>query len=149
MSGYRITRNSAILTTVAGTSYTDTGLAASTLYSYQIVALDAAGNTSSAAAASATTMTPDATPPSTPTGLAAKLGRGGKFTLTWSASTDNIGVAGYRVYKNGVLAATVTAATYNGSIGGGKNASAASYYVVAFDAAGNSSGASASVTVGG
>jgi hypothetical protein len=149
VSGYRITRNSVVLATVTGPSYTDAGLSASTAYNYQIVAMDAAGNLSSAAAASATTMALDATPPSTPTGLTAKLGKGGKFSLTWNASADNIGVAGYRVYKNGQLAATVTLAAYSGSLGGGKNASAASYYVVAFDAAGNTSPASTTVTVGG
>jgi hypothetical protein len=149
VSGYRITRNSINLTTVPGTSYTDTGLSASTLYGYQVVALDAAGNASSAATASATTMTLDATPPSTPTGLTATMAKGGKFTLTWNPSTDNVGVAGYRVYKNGQLAATVTSNVYSGSVGGGKNAASASYYVVAFDAIGNSSGASTTVTVGG
>jgi chitodextrinase len=149
VSGYRITRNSTVLPTVTGTSYTDAGLSASTAYSYQIVALDTAGNVSSAAAASATTMTLDAVPPSTPTGLTAKMAKGGKFTLTWNASTDNIAVVGYRVYKNGQLAATVTMNAYNGSIGGGKNVSAASFYVIAFDAAGNSSGTSSLVTVGG
>jgi hypothetical protein len=149
VSGYRITRNAAVLTTVTGTSYTDTGLSAGTAYGYQIVAVDAAGNTSSSATASATTMTVDATPPSTPTGLTAKMAKGGKFTLTWNPSTDNVGVAGYRVYRNGKLAATVTANAYSGSLGGGKNASAASYYVVAFDAAGNASGTSTPVTIGG
>ena len=149
VSGYRITRNSVVLTTVPGTSYTDTGLSASTAYSYQIVALDAATNASSAASASATTMTPDAIPPSTPTGLVAKMAKGGKFTLTWNPSTDNVGVVGYRFYKNGQLAATVTSAAYSGSLGGGKNATAANYYVVAVDAAGNASAVSTTVTVGG
>jgi hypothetical protein len=113
------------------------------------VALDAVGNASTAAATTGTTMTLDVSPPSAPTGLSAKLGKGGKVSLSWNASTDNIGVAGYRVYKNGQLAATVTTNAYNASIGGGKNASAASFYVVAFDAAGNASGASGTVTVGG
>jgi chitinase len=135
--------------TVTGTSYTDAGLSASTSYNYSVVAIDAVGNASTAAATSATTMTLDVSPPSTPTGLSAKLGKGGKVSLSWNASTDNIGVAGYRVYKNGQLAATVTTNAYNGSIGGGKNASAASFYVVAFDAAGNVSAASSTVTVGG
>jgi hypothetical protein len=149
VSGYRITRNGAVLTTVTGTSYTDTGLSASTAYGYQIVALDAGGNASTAAAASATTLTPDAIAPSPPTGLAAKTAKGGKFTLTWNPSTDNVGVTGYRVYKNGQLAATVTTTSYSGSIGGGKNASSAAYYVVAIDAAGNASAASSTVNVGG
>jgi hypothetical protein len=58
VSGYRISRNGSDVTTVATTSWTDTGLATGTTYSYSVVALDAAGNVSSAATASATTLSP-------------------------------------------------------------------------------------------
>lgn len=62
VTGYRITRNGTTITTTAATtlSYSDTNLASSTTYSYTIVALDAAGNASAAASASATTLTPKA-----------------------------------------------------------------------------------------
>jgi hypothetical protein len=58
MSGYKITRNGSALvtTTSAATTYSDTGLAASTTYTYTVAAYDGAGNTSSpSSAASATT----------------------------------------------------------------------------------------------
>ena len=55
VTGYRILRNSAPVTTVTGTGWTDTGLAPSTTYGYQVVALDAAVNASTPASASATT----------------------------------------------------------------------------------------------
>jgi hypothetical protein len=49
-------------------------------------------------------------------------------------------VAGYRVYRNGVLVATVTSTKWNDNLS--LNGSSRTYYVVAFDAAGNVSAAS-------
>ncbi len=57
VAGYRISRGGVQMASVTGTGYTDTGLASSTTYNYSIVAFDAAGNTSTAATASATTQT--------------------------------------------------------------------------------------------
>ncbi|GIH41478.1 hypothetical protein Mco01_44780 [Microbispora corallina] len=48
VTGYNVYRGSTLVTTVTGTSYTDTGLAASTAYSYTVKAKDAAGNLSAA-----------------------------------------------------------------------------------------------------
>ena len=47
-------------------------------------------------------------PPSTPTGLAASNVTQTGLTLTWNASTDNVGVTAYTVYRNGTKMATVT-----------------------------------------
>jgi chitodextrinase len=148
VSGYRVFRGATLVGTVTGTSFTDTGLSPATSYSYQVLAFDAAGNTSTPANASATTMTVDATPPSAPSNLTGTVGKGKKVTLTWNPSTDNVGVAGYQVFRDGKLVATVTGTSHNDSLPGGKNPSA-SYYVVAFDAAGNVSGASNTVVVRG
>ena len=65
------------------------------------------------------------------------------MVLTWTASTDNVGVTGYEVYRNGVLATTVTTptATLTGLTGNNF------YQVLAFDAAGNKSAKTASVLV--
>jgi Abnormal spindle-like microcephaly-assoc'd, ASPM-SPD-2-Hydin len=46
-------------------------------------------------------------PPSTPTGLAATVTNGNTVALTWTASTDNVGVTNYGVYRDGVEIATV------------------------------------------
>ena len=148
VSGYRVLRGGAQVGTVTGTTYTDGGLAPSTTYAYQVLAFDAAGNTSAAASASATTLTLDATPPSAPTNLTGTVGKGKKVTLAWNASTDNVGVAGYRVFQNGKLVGTVSGTTFTGPLPGGKNPSA-SYHVVAFDAAGNVSAASNTLLLGG
>ncbi len=44
---------------------------------------------------------PDTKPPSTPTGLVASNITQTSLTLSWKASTDNVGVVGYDVFLNG------------------------------------------------
>jgi chitodextrinase len=44
--------------------------------------------------------------PTTPTGLAATAVSSSQITLSWNVSTDNVGVAGYRIYRNGSLLAS-------------------------------------------
>ena len=147
IAGYRVLRGGTVVATVTGTGYTDTGLAANTTYGYQVVAFDAAGNASTAASASATTAGGgDAQAPNAPAGLAGSLGKGKKAHLSWSGSSDNVGVAGYRIYRNGSAVGTTSGTTYVDAIGG-RNPTA-SYYVVAFDASGNVSPPSNSITVG-
>jgi len=53
-------------------------------------------------------VTPDIEAPSAPTGLTASSVTQTTLTLTWSASTDNVGVVGYDVYNGAILAETVT-----------------------------------------
>ncbi|MEV0270002.1 glycosyl hydrolase family 8 [Hamadaea sp. NPDC050747] len=65
-------------------------------------------------------------------------------SLAWDASTDNVGVTGYDVYRGGALATTVTGTT--ATVGGLAAATAYTFTVKAHDAAGNSSAASNSVT---
>lgn len=148
VTGYRILRNSALVTTVTGTSWTDSGLAPATTYAYDVVALDAAGNASTPASATVTTPaspTADTTPPSAPTNLSATPGKGKKVVLAWSASTDNVGVAGYRVIRNDTQVGETQTTTYTDTVGG--KSPTAVYYVVAYDAAGNVSAHSLSLTV--
>lgn len=65
-------------------------------------------------------------------------------SLSWSPSTDNVGVTGYDVFRNGQSAGSVTGTSFTDS---GLSASTAyTYTVKAHDAAGNVSAASAAVT---
>jgi hypothetical protein len=150
VAGYRIYRDATLVASVAVPGYIDSGLAAATSYTYQVVAFDAAGNTSTSATVTAitptapTTTASDKSAPSTPTNLAAAFAKGKKVTLSWDASTDNVGVAGYYVYRNGSLAGTTTGTGYTDTLGG--KASTATFYVVAYDAAGNASPPSNSIT---
>ena len=67
------------------------------------------------AAFRAATGAPDTTPPTTPTGLSATAISGSQVNLSWTASTDNVGVTGYRIYRNGTQIATTAATSYGDS----------------------------------
>jgi chitodextrinase len=137
VAGYRVSRNGSQVATTSGTSWNDSGLAASTTYSYSVVAYDAAGNTSGAATASGAT-SGDTQAPSAPSNLSATPGST-SVALSWSAASDNVGVAGYRVNRDGTQVAQVTGTSWTDT---GRTAGATYVYaVVAFDAAGNVSGA--------
>ena len=148
VTGYDVSRGGVKVATVTGTSYTDTGLAASTAYAYTVTAHDAAGNVSAASTAvTATTSAAsggDTTPPSVPTGLTVGAVSSSSVALSWTASTDNVGVTGYDVYRGGVKTATVTGTSYTDT--GLAASTAYSYTVTAHDAAGNVSAASAAVS---
>jgi chitodextrinase len=143
VAGYRVSRDGNLLVTVTGTTYDDSGLSAGTTYAYAVAAFDATGNTSAAATKSVYVPIPDTVAPSAPTNLRTTSLTKAKATFAWNASTDNVGVAGYRIYRNGALAATTTALTWSD----GRQRVSVTYYVIAFDAAGNPSTASNPVTV--
>lgn len=150
VTGYSITRNGAPLAQVgAVTSYQDT-TSASTAYSYQIVAFDAAGNKS--AQSKVTTITtpsvPDAQAPSVPTNLQASAVSATQINLSWQASTDNIGVNGYDVYRAIGTGSAQKVSSVSSTSFGDTNLSATtkySYYIRAHDAAGNFSQLSTTV----
>lgn len=148
VTGYRVYRNGALLATLGNViSYQSTGLSPSTTYSFTVRALDASGNVSgNSTAASATTQAaPDAIAPTTPLGLSASTVSSSRINLGWSASTDNVGVTGYRIYQNGQYLLTVgNVTTYQTS--GLAASTTYTYNVDAIDAAGNASGVSAAAT---
>ena len=151
VTGYQIFRDggAAAIGTTTGTSFGDTGLAAGSTHSYTVAAFDGAGNRSARSnTASATTLSPqpDVTPPTVPAGLTTTpTAASNAINLSWSASTDNVGVTGYRVFRDGGATpiATVTGTTFSESGQSGTH----SYAVAAIDAAGNQSGLSNTVTV--
>jgi chitodextrinase len=123
--------------TAGGTSFGVTGLTCGTSYSFSVAAYDAAGNSSakSSPLVVSTPACPDTTAPSTPGSLAIGNVTATGFSLSWSASTDNVGVDGYRAYLNGATAGTTTSTTYAfSSLTCGTSYTVA---VEAFDAAGN------------
>lgn len=149
VTGYTVLVDGEAAATSATTSATLTGLAASTTYEVTVTARDAAGNVS-AASAPVTVTTEEATggdtqAPTVPTGLAAGEVTSSSVELVWEAASDDTGVAGYRVHRDGDLVADVTgtSATDSGLDAG----TTYSYTVTAYDAAGNASAASAPVTV--
>ncbi|BAV33068.1 hypothetical protein SCL_0748 [Sulfuricaulis limicola] len=99
------------------------------------------GGSSSDSAASAPT--PDTRPPSVPTGLTVLIVSSIAFNVTWQPATDDVGVMGYRLYRNGVEIAAPTTAPYQDTnlVSG----TTYRYAVAAFDAAGNVSARSAEI----
>jgi chitodextrinase len=91
--------------------------------------------------------TGDAQPPTTPGGLTATAVTAQSVALSWNASSDNVGVAGYTVYRNGTAVGTTggTATTYTDSTV--VPSTTYTYTVDAFDAAGNHSPQSAGLPV--
>ena len=88
---------------------------------------------------------PDLTAPSVPTGLVASNVAATQLTLSWAASTDDRGVAGYDVFRDGTQIATTTTTTLHDS--GLQANTQYTYTVSAFDAAGNASASSAPLSV--
>jgi chitodextrinase len=89
----------------------------------------------------------DLAAPSTPTNLTGNAFSKTQVDLAWGASTDNVGVAGYTVYRNGSKLATVGAGTLSYRDETAVPATDYTYTVDAFDAAGNHSPQSNSVAI--
>jgi chitodextrinase len=145
--GYDVYRNGLLIGGTSGTAFTNTGLTAGTTYGYTVRAKDAAGNVSaSSSTLSVTTNAPpppppaDTTPPSAPSSLTATAISTSQINLSWATSTDNVGVTGYDVYRNGSKILTTTATSMGDT--GLSAGTTYTYYVQAKDAAGNVSVAS-------
>jgi chitodextrinase len=131
------------------TTFSDTTAAPSSTYDYVVKAKDAAGNVS-AASNTATATTPagaDVTPPSAPTNLTASAFSSTQVDLSWMASTDNVGVTGYDILRNGAPLASVGATPTTYSDTTASPSTAYSYVVRARDAANNVSNDSNTATV--
>ncbi len=90
---------------------------------------------------------PDITPPTVPGSVTAMAVSSSQIHLTWSASTDNVAVAGYYIYKNGSLSPGASVTTGTSYSDTALTASTTySYTVSAYDAAGNVSAQSASAS---
>lgn len=89
----------------------------------------------------------DTVPPTVPSGLSAGAPPGGPVDLGWTAATDDVGVTGYGIYRNGDLLTTTsgTATTYTDT--GVLAGQTYTYAVDAVDAAANRSAQSATASV--
>jgi chitodextrinase len=108
VTGYRVERCQGAsctsfvqIATATGTTYSDTTLSASTAYRYRVRAADAAAQLSSYSnIASATTLAPgDTQAPTAPSGLAAAALSSTQIDLSWTASTDDVGVTAYLIER--------------------------------------------------
>ncbi|HZL07702.1 MAG TPA: Ig-like domain-containing protein [Candidatus Dormibacteraeota bacterium] len=139
VAGYTVYQNGNPITTTTAASYTVNGLVCGLSYPLSVDAFDTAGNHSGQATIVGTTAAcPDTTPPSAPANIVQTGNTDTTATIGWDASTDDVGVAGYTVYQNGVQLATTSATDY--TITGLVCESSYNVSVDAFDAAGNYSG---------
>jgi chitodextrinase/formylmethanofuran dehydrogenase subunit C len=134
---YDVYRNNIKIKTIATNSYKDTGLTPDSTYTYYVIAFDGAGNSSIPSNIKTVDTVVDTEKPTIPTKLSMASRTGHTVSLTWAASTDNVSVKGYEIYRDGILIATsatniftdtglIPDTTYN-------------YCVSAFDNAGNKS----------
>ncbi|MEK7212659.1 MAG: fibronectin type III domain-containing protein, partial [Patescibacteria group bacterium] len=135
----------------AGTSQsvTVTGLNPSTTYWFAVKTHDEAGNYSISNSPSGTTAASsgggDTMPPSIPVNVSASSPTTSSITVSWSASSDNSsGVAGYKIYRNGMYLTSVTVLSYADT--GLSSGTTYSYTVAAYDVANNVSAQSPSVS---
>jgi chitodextrinase len=149
VTNYTIFSNGALIATNGtATTYTAAGLTAGTRYSFVVYAKDAAGNTSPASNAAAVTTTPtaDTTPPTTPGTPVKGAVTETTIALSWSASTDAVGVSGYRLFQDGKqLTAVITGTSY--TVTGLESSTSYAFVVKAYDKAGNVSLGSGALTV--
>lgn len=137
VSYYQIYVNGVFKTNSSTTTATIGGLSQGTNYNFYVVAVDAAGNVSPQSnIASGTTLT-DTVAPTAPTNLSVSSVGTNNIAISWTASTDNIAVDNYEIYVNGVLYGT--SLTTSANIANLSPTTTYNIYVIAKDAAGNSS----------
>ena len=131
-------RNGTPLPAVTQPGTTVSGLQCGTAYTLEVDAVDAAKNRSSRAAVTASTAAcPDTQAPTAPTNLTATTRTATSIALTWSTSTDAVGVVGYGLYLGGQPVGTA-----NGTTGIFSDLTCNTGYTLsvdAYDAAGNRS----------
>ena len=102
--------------------------------------------TGHSASASATYTVQDTTAPTARANLTAAVSKSTKLIqLSWSASSDNVGVAGYRIWRNTSAAGTSASTSWIDPASSTRGTY--TYWVAAYDAAGSVSAVSNSVTV--
>ena len=141
VTGYGLYRGGSSTGSTSSTSATFSGLSCGSAYTLGVDAYDAAGNRSNpatiTASASACPPTADTQAPTAPSGLHVTGATTDSITVAWTASTDNIAVTGYGLYRGGTSTGSTasTSATFTGLSCG----TTYSVAVDAFDAAGNRS----------
>jgi parallel beta-helix repeat protein len=150
VSSYTVKRNGVVVATTGGMTWSDASMQQATRYTYQVLAVDAAGNQSSGSnvlelAWNNSQATADTVAPTIPVALRASATTSSTIDLAWNAATDNVGVVRYKVYRDGAFLRNVIAPSISDvRLTTGKSYR---YFVVAMDAAGNISDRSTTITV--
>ncbi|KAA2254129.1 glucose dehydrogenase [Solihabitans fulvus] len=144
VASYEIDKHGSKAGTVDGNTltFTVTGLMPNTQYYFSVYALDGQGTISQPSPELPVVTAPsdDTQPPTAPGSLTVTGTTANTVSLSWNASTDNVGVVGYDVYNGAAKAGTST--TTSTTIDGLAPSTTYHFTVKARDAAGNASDAS-------
>ena len=148
--GYIIYRDNQLIQGVIGAeevAYTDIGLMEDTMYTYQVRAVDQAGNISemSNTVTARTKPTEEILPPAAPLNLRIDDVTTNSVSLSWEAAIDDVGVTGYHVYRDDQLVQTLSGTDLTYIDTGLMEATTYTYKIRAVDQAGNLSEASNAV----
>ncbi|AMC10176.1 hypothetical protein Lupro_02435 [Lutibacter profundi] len=145
VTSYEIFKDGVFLASTTTNSYNVTGLTQNTSYNFTVYAKDAAGNTSTVSNTETFTTTNiiDVDPPTVPTNLIVSNETSSTLDLSWTASTDNVGVTGYDIYVDGVFNGTTSTTAF--TITGLSPTTTYSLTVLAKDGASNASAQSTPV----
>jgi large repetitive protein len=124
-------------------TYLDQGLNANTKYYYIVRAINNNGAAPSSSEVNATTFS-DVTAPTAPGNLVITTSTRSSISLSWDFSTDDVGVAKYEIYVDGVKKYVTT--NTNFTVNNLTALQSYGFYVRALDASGNQSPASVQVT---
>ncbi|WP_312820708.1 endonuclease [Kaistella carnis] len=144
VSYYRIFVNGNFHSNSPTNSATISGLMQGTTYTFYVVAADAAGNFSPQSNTATGTTLVDNEAPTAPANLTLGSVGTNNISISWTAATDNVGVASYDIYVNGTIMGSTTST--NSNIANLDPSTTYTIYVVAKDAGGNVSPQSNSVT---
>jgi chitodextrinase len=136
---YEVRRSGALIGTVTGLGFMDSGLAPGSTYTWSVRAIDTASQPGPDANVTGTTDAIDASAPTTPTATIAAV-NARWADVSWTPAMDNIGVTSYEVFQDGHLYAVVGGDTLVARV-----PSTGRYSITAVDAQGNRSEASAEV----
>lgn len=138
VEGYEVFRDSYFYAATVSTGFADTGVSNATSYCYAVRAFDKDNYSDFTETKCDTTPAVlDVTKPSPPTGLVATAASDIRIDLTWTPSTDDVGVHGYNIYRGGNIIGTSPGPSYDDT--GLKASTEYCYNVSAFDKAGNES----------
>ncbi|MCR5837567.1 MAG: fibronectin type III domain-containing protein [Lachnospiraceae bacterium] len=138
VTGYEIYRGNVKVGTTSKTTFVDSGLTPSTTYIYKVCAFDEMRNVSTESDPITVTTLEDTDAPSVPSGVKVKSKTGTAITITWNASSDNVSVKGYIVYRKGEEIARLGNETLYRDADVEKD-ELYTYSIRAYDAAGNES----------
>lgn len=133
VTDYEVRQDGTLLATVNALSYSASGLTSLQSYTFTVAASDAAGNVGPAAETSL--LMPDLVEPGTAGAFVVTATSKTAVTLGWAAATDDVGVVGYQISRDGTSVGTTASLSFSDVALA--PATTYQYAVVAVDAAGN------------